>query len=146
MGGVWERLIRVIRRVFDAILGNCRLNDEILSTVFVEAENIVNSRPVTKISDSVEDPVALTPNQLLLLRGAAPPPRKFETDNMYCRRWRYVQNLANQFWKHWLREYVPELVRRKKWHKEHVNVKVDDLVLIKDENTPRYLWPLGLVT
>jgi hypothetical protein len=146
MGGIWERLIRVIRRVFNAILLNSRLNDEILSTLFAEAEGIVNSRPLTKISDSASDPVALTPNHLLLLRdGPGPPPGEFDADNLYSRRWRYVQNLANQFWKRWVREYVPELVKRHKWLNENVNLKVNDLVLIKDESTPRCLWPLGLI-
>ena len=147
MGGVWEGLIRVIRRVFSAVLCNCRLNDDILSTVFAEVENIVNSRPITKTSDSVEDAAALSPNHLLLLRdGSALPQGNFKGESMYSRRWRYVQNLADQFWRRWIREYIPELVKRQKWLKVNVNVKVNDVVLIKDENTPRHLWPLGLVT
>ena len=31
------------------------------------------------------------------------------------------------------------------WHKQQPNVCVGDLVLIVGENTPRRLWPLGLV-
>ena len=44
-GGIWERMIPVIRRVLRAVLGNCHLNDEILSTVFAEVESIINSGP-----------------------------------------------------------------------------------------------------
>ena len=145
MGGIWERMIRVIRRVLSAVLGNCRLNDEILATVFAEVENIINSRPITKLSDSIDDPSPLTPNHLLLLRnGPILPP--CISESMYCRRWKYVQNLANQFWKRWVREYLPELAKRNKWRDPQVNVKVNDLVLIKDENMPRNLWPLGLIS
>ena len=64
---------------------------------------------------------------------------------MYRRRWKYVQFLANQFWKRWLLEYVPELQRRQKWCTKTDNVKVNDLVLLVNESTPRGLWPLGLV-
>ena len=45
MGGVWERQIRSIRRVMNAILKNAVLDDERLATVFCEAESIISSRP-----------------------------------------------------------------------------------------------------
>ena len=40
---------------------------EELETLFCEIESIVNSRLITKISDSILDATALTPNHLLLL-------------------------------------------------------------------------------
>ena len=52
MGGLWERMIGIIKRILLAILPNTvKLTDEILETVFCEAESIVNSRPLTKVSD-----------------------------------------------------------------------------------------------
>ena len=71
MDGAWERLIRTIRRVMLAVLDNTRLTDEILETVFCEIENIVNSRPLTKLSDDGNID-ALTPNQLLILKKGHP--------------------------------------------------------------------------
>ena len=69
-GGVYERMIRTVRRVLYAIVGkHGNLTDDVLTTVFCECENIVNSRPLTKCSDDVEDADPLTPNHLLLLRG-----------------------------------------------------------------------------
>ena len=48
-GGVWERMIRTVRRVMLAVLNsNTRLTEEILHTVLCEIECIVNSRPITK--------------------------------------------------------------------------------------------------
>ncbi|KAK3697505.1 hypothetical protein QZH41_002101 [Actinostola sp. cb2023] len=44
MSGVWERLVRTVKRSLKAILGNSPMNDEVLSTVFTEAERIANSR------------------------------------------------------------------------------------------------------
>ena len=48
-GGVWERMIRSVRNVFDALLKehSGRLNDKQLSTFMTEAEAIVNSQPLT---------------------------------------------------------------------------------------------------
>ena len=147
MGGIWERLIRSVRKVMIAILKDTRLTDDSLVTLFCEVEAMVNSRPITKVSDSIHDTAALTPNHLLLLREGPPsPPGKFTSNDMYRRRWRHIQHLANLFWQKWLREYLPELQKRRKWLKTHRNVAEGDLVLIVDEQTPRSLWPLGVVT
>ena len=148
MGGIWERLIRTIRKVLSALLFQAkRLTDDVLVTLFHEVESIVNGRPLTKVSNNVDDPVPLTPNHLLLLQnGPVPPAGVFQECDMYKKRWRYVQYLSDQFWRRWLREYIPELQKRNKWLNQQYNVKVGDLALIIDENTPRCLWPLGLVT
>ena len=148
MGGVWERLIRTIRKVLSGLLMNSkqRLTDEVLSTVLCEVESIINGRPITKVSSEANDFSPLTPNHLLLLRkGPDPPPGVFLQDHMYRRRWKYTQHLVEQFWRRWIREYLPELQRRQKWTKESRNIKKDDLVLLCDENTPRGLWPLGII-
>jgi len=146
MGGVWERMIRSIRRVLTAVSKGSRLTDDILMTLFAEVESIINGRPLTKVSDDVTDMTPLTPNHLLLLRsGPAPVPGIFSDADQYRKRWRYVQHLANQFWSRWIKEYLPGLQKRVKWQEEKENLKVGDLVLLVEENMPRRVWPLGLV-
>ena len=49
-GGVWERLIRSVRKTLHGFLKQQRLNDEVLHTLLVEVENILNSQPLTKFS------------------------------------------------------------------------------------------------
>ena len=149
MGGIWERLIRTIRKTMAALLMTFRqrLTDEVLETLLCEVEAIVNSRPITKVTLDTADPTPLTPNHLLLLKeGPDSPPGSFSKGDMYRRRWKYVQHLANQFWRRWVRNYLPELQKRQKWLNSSKNLKKDDLVLICDENTPRGLWPLGIIT
>ena len=53
-GGIWERMIRTIRKVIHGVLHEqvYYLDDEGLNTLFCEAENIVNSRPITKMNDT----------------------------------------------------------------------------------------------
>ena len=147
-GGHYERVIRTIRKVLLGVMRSCdRLDDDALNTFFSEAEAIVNSRPIVKVSDDANDEAALTPNHILL--GAANPSLiwgKFELGDAYRKQWKFVQMLANTFWKQWVAQYVPQLQERQKWHKQLPNFKVGDLVLISDEVTPRSLWPLGLVT
>ena len=43
------------------------------------------------------------------------------------------------------RLYLPTLQERHKWSAVERNVRVGDLVLLLDENTPRNLWPLAIV-
>lgn len=147
MGGIWERMIRTVRKVLAGICSlTHKLSDESLETLFCEAESIINSRPLTKVSDSVKDPAALSPNHLLLLsEQPSCSPGVFDEVDVFKRRWRCVQHLANEFWRRWLQEYLPLLQTRGKWLKDSKNVQVGDLVLVMDENTPRGVWPLGIV-
>ena len=46
MSGVWERLIRCIKRSLKAILGERLVDEEVLRTVLSEAQGIANSRPL----------------------------------------------------------------------------------------------------
>ena len=78
-----------------------RLNEESLRTYLVEAEVIVNSRPL--LLENLYDPevTSLTPNQILTMKTflASPPPGEFQKEDVYARkRWRVVQHLANVFW------------------------------------------------
>jgi DNA polymerase IIIc chi subunit len=56
-----------------------------------------------------------------------------------------AQAILNHFWHRWLKEYVPHLTERRKWSTDRPNVKVGDLVLVIEPNTPRGQWPLGTV-
>ena len=147
MGGVWERMIRSVRDILKAIVKQQVLNDEALVTFMTEVEGILNSRPITAVSDDVRDPQALTPNHLLLLspQGSFPPGVFTKDDCMGVRRWRQIHYLANVFWKRWIKEYLPSLQIREKWQRPHRCVKPNDVVLVVDENIPRAQWPLGLV-
>ena len=147
MGGVWERMVQTAKRVLKSLLKEQLVNDEVLSTVVAEAVNVVNSRPLTRNSDSVMDDEPLTPNHLLHLRPSQSlPPGVFCKDDRYCRRvWRQAQYLSSVFWRRWTREYLPTLMERRKWNNPKENVKVGDLVLLADENYRRGEWPLALV-
>ena len=123
------------------------LDDERLLTLLCEVEQIVNGRPLTKVSDDPNDAEALTPNHLLLLQpGPGLPPGIFNENDCYTKRhWRQAQYLADVFWKRLLKEYLPSLQKRHKWQKAQRNFAVGDVVLVADTNIPRSSWPLGRV-
>ena len=120
MGGSWERLIRSIRRILSATLPTQLTSDDVLTTVMAKAESILNSRPLIPITLDPKDGQPLTPNHLLLLRESITlPPGLFDQrDNYAKRRWAQAQYLTNQFWRRFVKEYLPSLNERQKWQKK----------------------------
>jgi hypothetical protein len=151
-GGVWERQIKTVRNVLRATLelSKGRLDDSSLRALFYEAAYIVNSRPLSpkNLNDPLEEN-PLTPNSLLHQKNnhAMPPAGDFVQQDVYGRKaWRRLQYLSEQFWSRWRREYLSTLRDREKWTKEQRNIKVGDIVMLIDENSPRCESLLGLVT
>ncbi|CAG2248710.1 unnamed protein product [Mytilus edulis] len=146
-GGVWERMIRTTRKILRALANEQLLTDEQLLTFMAEAERIVNDRPITPVSNDSRDLPVLTPNMLLLMKNNTSIPQGvFDEKDVYAKRWwKQIQYLANVFWRRWLREYLPTLQQRNKWQREQRDVRIDDIVIIADDHTPRGQWPLGRV-
>ncbi|XP_052445519.1 uncharacterized protein LOC127987300 [Carassius gibelio] len=146
-GGIWERQIRTVRRILNSLLKEQAVNDDCLLTIMCEVESIINGRPLTTISDDVNDVEPLTPNHLLLLKSQPNmPPGIFSKDDMYTRkRWKQVQYLVDLFWTRWTREYLSLLQERQKWLKPRRNFMMGDVVLIVDSSSPRNSWLMGRV-
>jgi Family of unknown function (DUF5641) len=140
-------MIGAVKRALLAVMSHRKLNDEIMLTVFAEVEYIINSRPLTHVSDDIADPVSLTPNIFLLgSPDLVIPPGTFAVDGTnWRRRWRIAQNITDQFWRRWLREYIPTLVTRSKWTRPERNLAVYDVVVINDPGFSRGQWPLGVI-
>ena len=150
MSGVWERLIRSVRKSMKAVIGcqSALVGLETLRTVFAEVTSILNSRPICPSSEDPNDLEPLTPNHLLLQRrNLFVPPGVFAKEDLFSRKqWRHAQFIANCFWSRWIREYVPTLQQRHKWLLNKRNLAVNDLVLVVDNTVPRCRWLLGRVT
>jgi hypothetical protein len=150
MGGAWERQIGTAKRIFASMMKSSPrlLNNESFCTLMTEVESIVNSRPLTLLNINDPESLPLTPNHLLTMKSKVvlPPPGVFQKNDMYCRkRWRAVQFMANLFWDRWRKEYLSDLQARSKWTAEKRNFEIGDVVLIKDEDTTRNKWPMGVV-
>ena len=145
-GGVWERVIRTVRKVLYAITKGRMLNDETLHTFLVEVERIVNNRPITPLSDDISDSPSLTPNSLLTGRLQFDgPPGSFVGADGYRRSWKLTQFLSDQFWSQWSKLYMLSLQQRQKWTMPKRNFRVGDVVLIVNEQTKRSFWPKGVI-
>jgi hypothetical protein len=147
MGGSWERLVQTVKVSLHSVLKEKAPKEETLLTFLIQVENIVNSRPITHLSGDPADPDALTPNDILKVKPSSYNlPGSVPSMEVYAKKqWQMVQLLAQRFWERWLREYLPTLNRRSKWHRSGQQLAVGDLVFIADGNLPRGSWPKGRI-
>lgn len=116
-GGVWEIMIPTVRSVLDGLLEKhgTQLDEESLRALHCEAECIVNSHPISRLSTQEDEP--LTPNQLLSMKSRVlmPPPGEFQRNDVYLtKRWKRVQYLANCFWEQWTEVLFVVVTRKTK--------------------------------
>ncbi|XP_055605098.1 uncharacterized protein LOC129753322 [Uranotaenia lowii] len=148
MGGCWERMVRSVKTALEASIQDGRkLDDEALYTLIVDAEGIVNSRPLTYLPLESEENEALTPNHFLLgsSTGVKQPPMNFiDLGRTSNRTWNLIQNQLDGFWRRWIREYLPTITKRTKWFGEVKPVAAGDLVVVVNEGR-RNGWVRGKV-
>ncbi len=118
------------------------MTEEVLSTVLTEIEGILNSKPLGYVSSDIADVDPITPNSLLLGRPDPDLPQIVypESELLSRKRWRHSQVLADHFWAHYVKRYLPELQTRNKWMTETgTNLKTGTVVMIVDHRLPRAL-------
>jgi hypothetical protein len=150
-GGIWERVIGMTRKILDAMLHELptkQLTHEVLTTLMAEVSAIMNSRPLVPVSTDTEAPEILSPSMILTQNPSPlpPPPGKFTPKDLHAAQWRQVQYLANVFWARWKREFLPLLQVRRKWTQDQPNLRIGDLVFLKDKEIARNEWPIAMVT
>ena len=135
------------KRALNFILENRPLDDEIFITVVAQVTGLLNSRPLTTMSEDITDPEPLTPNHLLLGRSNPNmPPDLFGGGDLSSRkRWRAAQALTQLFWERWVREYAPTLIERRKWSVNDRNLSAGDAVAVLDCKNARGQWVIGRV-
>ena len=140
-------MVKAAKKAIYAVVGERDVNDEGLITVFAGVESLLNSRPLTYQSSDPRDDVPLTPNHFLhgQMRGQFAPESVETTPLHLCQRWRKVQDNISRVWRRWLKECIPALNNRPKWTSEFRDLKVGDVVLVIQPDTPRGRWPLGRI-
>ena len=144
-GGWWERLVRSLKQILRKVIGKASLNYEEMITILCDCEAVLNSRPLTYMSDSGEL-IPLSPSMFMhnLYEVGVPDLDLIESVDLN-RRIKYLQKLRQDLRKRFRSEYLGHLSTTSKI-KEICDIKVGDIVLIGDDNIKRIDWPLGRVT
>lgn len=146
-GGSWEVGIKSCKYHLRRIVGNAHLNYEEFSTVLAQIEAILNSRPLTSMSTDPNDLQPLTPAHFLIGRPLTAPACNDLTTTPTHRLSRYgiIEKIRQDFWNRWTKEYISELQIRTKWKSNQGSLKLDQIVLIKDDNLPPLKWKVGRI-
>ena len=73
---------QISSQAFKAVCNEQILTDEFLSTVTCKIESILNSRPLTTVSNDLYDIKPLTPYHLLLLKPNGLLPQEYSTNGI----------------------------------------------------------------
>ncbi|XP_050063237.1 uncharacterized protein LOC126552565 [Aphis gossypii] len=143
-GGLWEAAVKSSKQLLTKISLNATFTFEEATTLLCGIEGVLNSRPMTPLSNDPSDCQALTPSHFLIGGIITLPPDSdlSAVPMSRLKKFEMVQSCIQQFWKRWSREYLPQLQRRGRWIKVTRNIKVGDLCLLRQENLPPTKWAL----
>lgn len=147
-GGIYEAAVKSMKHHLRRVIGARMMESQQLTNLLADIEAILNSRPLTPLSDDPEDIQALTPAHFWIGEPLILPPafRPSNPDNVEGRKlWLERRKMLDHFWKRWVEEYLTTLQERKKWRRERENVRTGRLVLLKDENLPPAQWRMGRI-
>ncbi len=125
-------MIGLIKKQLWKVFEGRRLSHEETTTLLAEAVQKINSRPLTRNPRSEGEPLCVQD----LMLGRAKPGQvevKFETGKQLTRRFENMQRTQQEFWKRWIEEVYPELLKQTRWKQGRRDLKVGDIVLRKYE-------------
>ncbi|XP_059223930.1 uncharacterized protein LOC131997268 [Stomoxys calcitrans] len=145
MGGLWEAAVKSMKSHLRKVASNSKFTFEEFSTLLVRIESVLNSRPLSPMSENPTDLIPLTPGHFLRGTSLMAIPEDCSVNLSLLNRWQSLKALQIQFSKRWKTEYICELQRRYKWKSAQQNLKENDFVVVKEDNLPPNEWCLGRV-
>ncbi|GFX76395.1 retrovirus-related Pol polyprotein from transposon 297 [Trichonephila clavipes] len=140
----WERLVRVLKELLRRTLGNAILTTEEFQTLLCDCESVINSRPLTYLSENSDDLVPLSPAMFIVEnRNLDVPDIDYRDTANLRKRVRYRQKLLNDLRHRFRKEYLGLLIQNKKGPLSEV--RLGEIVLIGDDIKKRMHWPLAKV-
>ncbi|GFV61972.1 integrase catalytic domain-containing protein [Trichonephila clavipes] len=148
-GGFWERLIGLLKRILRKVLGRTSLDYQEIETVLCDCESLLNSRPLTYVSDDPNDLCSLTPDLFLKeIRNSSTTDLdriKFPDKTELNKRLAYRRRLVNDLRVRFRNEYLSQLLQKMRIRTQKYIPEIGDIVLISNESLKRIDWPLGRI-
>lgn len=146
-GGLWEAAVKTAKSHMYRTLASARLTFEELTTALVEIEAVMNSRPLTPSSTDPNDLEVITAGHFIIGCSLQTIPERVNTDAEISnlQRWQRITAVKAHFWRRWHYEYLTNLQSNYKWQRPCKNIKVDDMVLVHEDNLPPMKWVTGRI-
>lgn len=143
-GGLWEAAVKSAKRLMLKITKGALLTAEELNTLLCKIEAVLNSRPMTSLSDDPSEYKALTPSHFIIGGNLMLPqePDLSAVPMNRLRRFQLMQAQLQRFWTRWSMEYLPQMQRRGRWTSPSRAIQVGDLAILKEDNVPILQWKL----
>ncbi|XP_011883841.1 PREDICTED: uncharacterized protein LOC105570991 [Vollenhovia emeryi] len=105
-GGKWEAGVKSVKFHFKRVVGDHLLTYEEMSTLLTQIEAVLNSRPLSPLSDDPDDVNALTPGHFLIGTAIStiPEPSLESVKSSHLTRWQLNRQMLESFWTRWSRE------------------------------------------
>lgn len=149
MGGLWEAAVKSCKYHLKRILGNCLLTYEEFLTILNQVEAFLNSRPLCQLTQSDHEITqVLTPAHFLIGRSMTSLP-DYEYDNVPVSNLKHfyqLQQIYQNFWRAWSREYIGHLQERTKWRScKGPALTKGTVVVVKEDRQPPCKWMLARI-
>lgn len=147
-GGIWEAGVKSLKHHLKRVVGSHTLSKSEFMTLLCKVEACLNSRPISPLSDDPSDLSALIPGHFLIGRRLISVPEEsvLELNTNRLSRWQQVQAMHERIWRGWSHDYLHSLQQRRKWSESQPDIKVGELVLLKNNLLPPSKWELARVT
>lgn len=147
-GGSHEVAVKLFKHHLWRVMGSNVLSVIELESLMIRIEGCLNSRPLAIQSDDPNDHIVVTPAQLISgysLVAAPPVEPILENEPITNHHLRKIQYWHQNIWRQWQSDYINNLQCRGRWQNKQPNVKVDDIVLIKEDNLAPQHWLMGKI-
>lgn len=145
--GLAEAGVKSMKTHLRRIAGNASLTYEEMNTLLIMIEAVLNSRPLTPLSEDPQDFESLTPAHFLVGGPLKSFPEPIDDQKVsLVSRYHRLRQLSQHFWKRWSKEYVIGRQQLLKWYNMKENLSVGDLVMIVDDQSKPFMWSIGRVS
>lgn len=147
-GGLWEAGVKSTKYHMKRIIGDTRLRYEQFTTLITQIEAVLNSRPLCPVTSDPSETQVITPAHFLIGKSlfTVPSPNYTGILDTRLNSYELIQKMFQSFWQIWSTEYLHRLQQRPKWAQAKLNLRVGQIVLIKEDNLPPGKWLIGLIT
>lgn len=146
-GGLWESVVKSTKFHLKRVMANTKFTYEELSTLIIQIESILNSRPLCRLNDDVSELQMLTPSHFLIGENitAIPEPSLNDIPDGKLNKWQNIQKRVQGFWRAWQHDYLNTLQTRNKWKVDLSDMREGQVVILREDNLPPNKWLLGRV-
>ncbi|GBM35448.1 hypothetical protein AVEN_73247-1 [Araneus ventricosus] len=143
-GGLWEADVKSFKYYLKRVVGNLKLTFEEFNCIVIQIEGMLNSGPLFPLSSEIDEIEVLTSAHFLIGRPlyALIEPDLTNVNKNRLKSWHKITRVFQFIWKKWSNDYLNNLQERNKWMFCENNVKIGDMVLVKEDNLLPLKWSI----